>query len=246
MYAQLISESSAAYQRKFINQVFLNVGFGFFIYLGVLYYLSLTRLTLPLAKFFFIDQGTAIASFVVYNLFCFGIYKLFDSDEEDSLKIFGYGGIIMLRALYVSPFLIILAYFHPEILKEAFIDFVAMICAICTFADKAVKAEKSLDFVDPILKIGCVFLIVNALLGMTFGFTTGLFYVCIAILVYSAALLALMARILTADDEGGIGCFKEGEVLSASFCMFSLLECLYLCLVFLIIFGIIAASLNNN
>jgi hypothetical protein len=244
MTAQLIYKSSATYKRKFINEVFLNVGMGFFVYLVVLYYLALNRWTLPLAKFVFLDKNTAIISFVVYNLLCFGIYKLFDSNQDDSMKILGYGGIIVLRSLYVSPFLIILGHLHPEILKEAFIIFFTMACSIGSLADNAIKADRELDFLQPILQIGGIFLFVNCLLGMIFGFNAGLFYVFIATLLYSAALLFLMYRILTATD--GIGCFSTGEALSASFCMFSLLEALYLCIIFLIIFGAIGLALGGS
>ena len=119
-----------------------------------------------------------------------------------------------------------------------------MVSSLYSFADKAIKADRELDFLQPILQMGGVFLCVNCLLGMVFGFNVGLFYVFIATLLYSAALLLLMYRMLTATD--GIGCFSTGEALSASFCMFSLLEALYLCIILLIIFGAISFTLGGE
>jgi hypothetical protein len=72
MTAQLIYKSSVTYQRKFINQVFLNVGMGFFVYMVVLYYMALTRLTLPLAKFVFLDKNTAIFLLLLTIFFVLG------------------------------------------------------------------------------------------------------------------------------------------------------------------------------
>lgn len=242
MGTTLVSELSAGYQKKFISNVFFNVGIAFFVYFLVVYYVSLSKITLPLLGVFFLNKTSSFICFCVYSVLAVGIYWLFNSNQDDFVKICGYGTMIGLRALYISPLLILLAYFHPNILKEAFIEFAALIAYLSQGANQAVINKKELNFLDPIIQLGGIFLVINALLGMLFGFDVGLLYVFLAILVYSAAFLVLMYCILKGDAE--LFEFTEGDVLSASFCMFSLLEALYLCLVFVLIAGL--ASLGNS
>ncbi|MDY7008394.1 MAG: hypothetical protein SWX82_31860 [Cyanobacteriota bacterium] len=233
---QAVSSLSFAQKKTFLTEVFFNISIAFFVYWCVVCSVAQFKITEPLGKLLYENQTTTVISLVIYSVLCYLLYTLFSSKNDDLTQYFGYVGIICLRALWVSPFLILLVYEYSNVLKESFSMFITLIAFIVRMASLAVKLDKDFNFLAPIAEFGLVFVSVTGILGIIFGFDLGLLYILIAVSVYSLSLFLLGVWILKVD-KNTLGSFEKGEELSASLFLFCMLEAIY---IYIAIFLLIA------
>lgn len=223
---QAVSSLSFAQKKTFLTEVFFNIGLALCIYLCVVFLVVQFKITEPLGTLLYGNKTTTIIFLLIYSVLCGLLYTFFRSKNDDLTQYFGYVGIICLKALWASPFLILLVHEYPNLLKESFFMFINLIVSINKIANQAVNLDKDWSFLAPIAKFELVFVSVAGILGIIFGFDLGLLYILIAISAYSLSLLVLGVWILKAD-KNPLFLFGKSEELSASLSVFSMLEAIY-------------------
>ncbi|NEQ41789.1 MAG: hypothetical protein F6K40_38665 [Okeania sp. SIO3I5] len=231
---QAVSSLNFAQKKTFLTEVFFNIGITFFIYLCIVCSVAQFKITRPLSELLYGSQTNTIIALVIYSVLCYLVYTLFGSKTGDLTKYIGYIGIIFLKALWVSPILILLADQYPNIIIESFGMSLMVIGYINRLANHAVKANKGYNFLAPIVQVGIISVTVAAILGIIFGFDLGLFYNLIVVFLYSLGLLIVGVQILNADKNSHFS-FEKGEQLRSSLFVFSVLEIIYLYIAFLLI-----------
>lgn len=214
---QLVAEAGVDARAEFIKKTYLHLAGAILAFIGLEYILFSMPFTPRLIQ---LMLGTRYSWLVVLGAFM-GISWIADrwaqSDVSRGMQYLGLGVYVAAEAVIFLPLLWIAAYFSsPDVIPNAAM-LTGLLFAGLTFV--AFTTKKDFSFLGGILKIAC-FVGLGVIAGsMIFGFTLGLIFSAIMVLVASGAILYTTSNI--------IHHYHTGQYVAASLALFASVALLF-------------------